>query len=221
VYTDIDPELLLHAYREGIFPMADSADSTYFNFYRPHRRGLLPIKDLHIPKRLQKTLRQMPFRITADEAFETVIDSCARTHAGTKRDKTWINKGIRDAFVALHEQGHTHSIECWRGKNFVGGIYGLKIGSVFCGESMVSLLTDSSKIALVHMAARLWKGGFTLFDAQFTNPHLEQFGIYEITQNAYEKKIRDDMNKPAHWTGTLTPTQEKLLLEDYLNNKSL
>lgn len=216
MYTEIDPDLLLQAYREGIFPMADSADSTYFNFYRPHRRGLLPIEGLHIPRRLKKTLRQMPFRITADEAFETVIDACAKTHEGSKRSNTWINRGIREAFVTLHEHGHAHSVECWRGKNFVGGIYGLKIGGVFCGESMVSFLTDASKIALVHMAARLWKGGFTVFDAQFTNPHLEQFGITEIPQGQYEKIIQKEMNRPAQWTGTLAPLQERQLLADYL-----
>lgn len=196
--------------------MAEHGDSDYFNFYRPHRRGLLPIADLHIPRRLAKTLRQHPFRITVDEAFETVINACAKTHPGTKRHNTWINEGIRDAFIALHEQGHAHSVECWRGKAFVGGIYGLKIGSVFCGESMVSLLTDASKIALVHLCARLWRGGFTLLDAQFSNPHLEQFGLYEIPQGQYEKMIRMDMNKPASWTGTLLPRDEHQLLDDYL-----
>lgn len=220
MFTEIDPDLLLQAYREGIFPMAEHGDSAYFNFYRPHRRGLLPIADLHIPRRLKKTLRQHPFRITVDAAFETVIDACARTHPGTKRHNTWINPGIRDAFVALHEQGHAHSIECWHGKAFAGGIYGLKIGSVFCGESMVSLLTDASKVALVHLCARLWQGGFTALDAQFSNPHLEQFGLYEITQAQYEKIIAKDMNRPALWTGTLPPREERRLIEDYLGVKA-
>ncbi len=195
--------------------MAEHGDSEYFNFYRPHKRGLLPIADLHIPRRLKKTLRQYPFRITVDEAFTTVIDACAKTHPGTKRHNTWINPGIRDAFIALHEQGHAHSIECWRGKAFAGGIYGVKIGSVFCGESMVSLLTDASKVALCHLTARLWRGGFTLFDAQFSNPHLEQFGLYEIPQGQYEKKIAIDMGKAAQWIGTLPTAQEKALIGDY------
>lgn len=216
MFTDIDPELLLQAYREGIFPMAERADSAYFNFYRPHRRGILPIETLHIPRRLKKTLWQYPYKITVNTAFATVIDECAKTRGEGKRANTWINQGIRDAFIALHEQGHAHSIECWKGKNFAGGIYGLAIGSVFCGESMVSLETDASKIALVHLAARLWRGGFTILDAQFTNPHLEQFGLYEITQSAYEKIIRMDMNKQAEWTGTLSAAKEKQLLEDYL-----
>lgn len=218
MFTEIDPDLLLQAYREGIFPMAEHGDSDYFNFYRPHKRGLLSIESLHIPRRLKKTLRQHPFRITVDEAFETVIDACARTHPGTKRHNTWINPGIRDAFVALHEQGHAHSVECWRGKAFAGGIYGLKIGGVFCGESMVSLLTDASKVALVHLCARLWRGGFTLLDTQFSNPHLEQFKIYEITQGQYEKKIRTDMNLSAEWIGTLSPRAEERLVEDYIDN---
>ena len=213
MYTDIEPDLLLQAYRQGIFPMADSADARYFNFYRPNRRGLLPIR-LHIPRRLKKTLRQQPYRVTVDTAFETVIDACAENR--DVRPSTWINRGIRDVFVRLHEQGHAHSIECWKGKKFAGGVYGLKIGAVFCGESMVSHETDTSKIALVHLGARLWKGGFTLLDAQFHNPHLEQFGLYEIMQGAYEKKIAADMNKPALWTGTLPPADELKLLEDYL-----
>lgn len=200
--------------------MAEHGDSDYFNFYRPHKRGLMPIADLHISRRLRKTVRQHPFRITVDDAFETVIDACAKTHPGTKRHNTWINHGIRDAFVALHEQGHAHSVECWRGKAFVGGIYGLKIGAVFCGESMVSLLTDASKVALCHLTARLWRGGFTMFDAQFSNPHLEQFGLYEMPQAQYEKIIRTNMNKPAQWIGTLSPRDEHLLMENYLGARA-
>lgn len=196
--------------------MADSADSLSFDFYRPVKRGLLPIADLHIPRRLKKTLRQYPYKVTVDTAFETVIDSCAA--ARDVRPSTWINKPIRDVFVALHEMGHAHSVECWKGSKFAGGIYGLKIGSVFCGESMVSFETDASKIALIHLAARLWHGGFTILDAQFHNPHLEQFGLYEIPQSQYEKKIAIDMNRPATWTGTLSSTHERKLIENYLTS---
>lgn len=214
MYTDIEPDILLQAYREGIFPMADSAQSLSFNFYRPVKRGLLPIDTLHVSRRLKKTLRQHPYKITVDTAFETVIDACAAMR--DVRPVTWINKPIRDVFVALHEKGHAHSIECWKGTKFAGSVYGLKLGAVFCGESMVSFETDASKIALVHLAARLWKGEFTLLDAQFHNPHLEQFGLYEIPQGVYEKKIAVDMNRPASWIGTLPPAKERDLINDYI-----
>ncbi len=201
----------LAAYREGVFPMADDADDDIFHFYRPHMRALIPIADLHIPKRLMRTLKQAPYRVTMDTAFDTVIDHCAAL-----REKTWINSPIRDAFVALHRTGHAHSIECWDADNqFAGGLYGLAIGSVFCGESMVSTQNDASKIALVYLCALLWKSGFKLLDAQFRNPHLDQFGLYEIPQEEYEAQIKLFMNEPAH-LGTLHDT----LIEEYLLNRA-
>lgn len=192
--------------------MADSADNDEFDFYRPVLRGLLPIDTLHIPRRLLKTLRHSPFTVTVNTAFETVIDACAQKRK--KRPTTWINAPIRNIFAALHRAGHAHSVECWKDGRFAGGIYGLAIGGVFCGESMVSFETDASKVALVHLCARLWKGGFTVFDTQFTNPHLEQFGIYEIPQAAYEKIIAVEMEKPADFI-LRDETQERLL-EEYL-----
>lgn len=183
----------LAAYRDGIFPMADDADDDIFHFYRPKDRALIPIADLHIPKRLLRTLKQNPYRVTMDTTFETVIDHCRSLHG-----KTWINASIRDAFVAMHKAGHAHSIECWDADgNFAGGLYGLALGKVFCGESMVSTQTDASKIALVHLCALLWASGFELLDAQFRNPHLDQFGLYEIPQEEYEDKIKTLMNEPA------------------------
>ncbi len=181
----------LSAYRDGIFPMADDGDDDIFHFYRPHDRALIPIDDLHIPKRLLRTLKQKPYRVTMDTAFETVIDHCASEHG-----KTWINHPIREAFVALHKAGYAHSIECWDSdNNFAGGLYGLAIGSVFCGESMVSTQTDASKIALIHLCALLSYSGFKLLDAQFRNPHLDQFGLYEIPQEDYEAQIKTLMQE--------------------------
>lgn len=202
---------LLSAYREGVFPMAEDGDDDIFHFYRPHDRALIPIADLHIPKRLARTLKKNPYRVTLDTAFETVIDHCAALHG-----KTWINAPIRDGFVLLHRAGHAHSIECWTQKgDFAGGLYGLAIGRVFCGESMVSVQTDASKVALVHLCAMLWRGGFELLDAQFRNPHLDQFGLYEIPQEEYEEKIKTLMDEPA----SLIPPSPALV-EDYLRARS-
>ncbi len=200
----------LAAYRDGIFPMADDADDDVFHFYRPHMRALIPIETLHVPKRLMRTLKQAPYRVTMDTAFETVIDHCRAGHG-----KTWINQPIRDAFVALHKAGHAHSIECWDAQGrFAGGLYGLAIGSVFCGESMVSTQTDASKIALVHLCAVLSAGGFKLLDAQFRNPHLDQFGLYEMPQEEYEEQIKILMDEPADFNRAEVPLPD--LLVQYL-----
>ena len=186
------PEDLLDFYRQGLFPMADSRDERGFYIVEPETRGLLPILDLHISKSLHKKLKKNPFTIKTDTAFADVIRLCADTHG-----KTWINTDIELMFNHLHTTGHAHSVECWNGDNLVGGLYGLALGGVFCGESMFSLETDASKIALVHLCAILWQGGFTLLDAQFTNPHLEQFGLYEIPQEDYLKQLETALNKPA------------------------
>lgn len=185
---------VLDAYREGIFPMAEDSADQSFAFYKPHIRALLPIESLHIPSRLRKTLRQKPYRVTVDQAFEEIIDGCATS--SPNRTKTWINKPIRDIFVMLHEEGYAHSIECWThdGK-LAGGLYGVAIGAVFCGESMVSFEKDASKIALVHFCAMLKECGYTLLDSQFLNPHLVQFGAYEIPQEEYERLIKTEMKK--------------------------
>jgi leucyl/phenylalanyl-tRNA---protein transferase len=205
----------LAAYREGIFPMADDADDDIFHFYRPKDRALIPIEDLHIPKRLLRTLKQQPYRVTMDTAFETVIDHCRSEHG-----KTWINAPIRDAFIALHKAGYAHSIECWdANNNFAGGLYGLALGKVFCGESMVSTQTDASKIALAHLCALLWASGFQLLDAQFRNPHLDQFGLYEIPQEEYEEKIKTQMEEAIPLNPEALPLAE--LLARYLAYRQL
>lgn len=204
---------LLNAYRQGIFPMADERDGKDVHFYRPVLRALLPIRRLHIPRRLLKTLKAAPYRVSVDTAFQTVIDACAADHPS--RPSTWINPVIRNLFIELHRQGHAHSVECWTPDGvFAGGLYGLAIGSVFCGESMVSRADNASKIALVHLCARLARGGFTLLDSQFANDHLKQFGLYEIPQEEYEEKIKIDMNKPADFA--LAGVRETDLLKSYL-----
>lgn len=185
---NLGPDHLLRLYRMGIFPMAESAEEEGFALIEPHNRALLPILGLHIPKRLKKTLRRHRYRITVNTAFEEVITACAAPAPG--REETWINTGIRNLFIALHEKGHAHSIECRDEAGMLtGGLYGLAVGSVFCGESMFSNTTDASKIALIHLCARLWRAGFDMLDTQFSNPHLEQFGLYEIPQEEYRRKL--------------------------------
>lgn len=209
--------MILEAYREGIFPMADSADDEDFAFYRPHMRGLIPIIDLHIPSKLLKTIRKKKFTIHMDGAFEDVIDGCAAA-TNAKRETTWINRPIRDIFVMLHKEGRAHSIEC-RGQdgNLAGGLYGLAIGAVFCGESMFSVQRDASKVALAHLCALLWKCGFTVLDTQFINPHLLQFGAYEMPQEEYETLIQIEMNKDID----LSRVDFDAVMEDYLAFRQL
>jgi len=183
----LTPDLLLKAYSMGVFPMAPSSNSPYIDWVCPKMRGLLPIAGLHIPRRLKKTLRAAPYEMRINTAFEDVMRACADTNP--KRPDSWINEPIINAFCGLHERGFAHSVECWKDGALVGGLYGLALGSIFCGESMFSAARDASKIALVHLAARLWAGGFTILDTQFTNPHLEQFGAYEIPQEEYVQKM--------------------------------
>lgn len=194
----LTPELLLEAYRQGLFPMAYHAGSPYIHWICPEMRGQLPIETLHIPRRLQKTLRKNPFEITIDTDFESVIRGCAKP--APNRPETWINEPIVKAFLQLHRLGHAHSVECWQGGMLAGGLYGLAVGSAFFAESMFSSCTDSSKIALVHLTARLWRGGFTLLDTQFTNDHLRQFGVYEIPHKDYRLLLKDAARKPADFT---------------------
>lgn len=209
-------EIILDSYREGVFPMAESAEDEGFAFYKPYRRGLIPIADLHIPARLLKTIRRRKFQITRNYAFRQVIDQCAA--AAPKREKTWINRPIRDIFLTLHREGHAHSIECWNEeRKLAGGLYGLAIGSVFCGESMFSVETDASKVALAALCALLWKSGFTMLDTQFINPHLLQFGAYEIPQEQYEQRIATEMNADIAFISE----DPQSVLEDYLKFREL
>jgi len=211
MFTELTPEMILHAYQQGIFPMAEDKESPYIDFYRPEMRGQLSIPNLHIPKKLLKQVHQAPYDIKINTAFDQVMDGCAGSYKG--RETTWINKIIHDVFIELHEQGHAHSVEAWQGDQLVGGLYGLAIGAVFCGESMFSTADNASKIALVHLCARLHKGGFTVLDTQFTNPHLEQFGIYEISQEEYEDLIQTEMQKPADFI--LEERDEKELIKNF------
>lgn len=175
---------LLNCYRRGVFPMADSRDDMRLFLMDPDVRGILPLDAFHVPSRLRKTVRKNPYRVTVDTAFNRVIEACAEPHPN--RPATWINDAILNLYGALHRDGHAHSVECWNDEgSLVGGLYGVSLGGAFFGESMFSRASDASKIALVHLVARLRAGGYGLLDAQFHNPHLEQFGLREVSRDEF------------------------------------
>ena len=196
------PETLIKAYSLGVFPMADSADSREIKFYDPDVRALIPLAwqegarhEFHLPRRLARTVRKQPFTVTINRDFAAVIDECAALRDGRK--ETWINRDIRQLYVALHRLGFAHSLEVWKEDRLVGGLYGVALRAVFFGESMFSRRTDASKVALVHLVARLRFGGFRLLDAQFTNDHLLQFGIHEIGRERFQARLADALAHPA------------------------
>lgn len=180
-------EDLLNCYRRGVFPMGDSRDDPSLFLVDPDQRGIIPLDGFHIPKRLKRTVKQDIYRVTANQAFSRVMEGCAETKHG--RESTWINSPILNLYSGLHREGHAHSVECWDGDELVGGLYGVSVGGAFFGESMFSRARDASKVALVHLVARLIAGGYTLLDAQFHNPHLEQFGLMEIPRDAFKKLL--------------------------------
>ena len=181
--SDITPELLLRAYACGIFPMAESADDPSLFWVEPEIRGVIPLDGFRIASRLGRTVRSDAFSVTVDKAFKAVIASCAAPQAG-RRD-TWINQRIRDLYVALHGLGHAHSVEVWKEDDLVGGLYGVNLGRAFFGESMFHRARDASKVALVHLVARLIAGGFELLDTQYVTEHLRSFGAIEVPRRRY------------------------------------
>ncbi|MBR9825539.1 MAG: leucyl/phenylalanyl-tRNA--protein transferase [Alphaproteobacteria bacterium] len=186
---------LLECYARGVFPMAEARDDARIYLLNPDERGILPLNGLHIPKRLRRTLRKTPFRITINQCFNEVVGHCAAPARG--REETWINDGIRSLYSDLHVQGYAHSLEVWNDDRLVGGLYGVSLGSAFFGESMFSTMTDASKIGLVHLVARLNKGGYTLLDTQFTTEHLETFGVITILREDYQVKLASALEQPA------------------------
>ncbi|MEL7462576.1 MAG: leucyl/phenylalanyl-tRNA--protein transferase [Pseudomonadota bacterium] len=180
---DLTPQLLLRAYAAGVFPMADSAEAEEILWIDPELRGIIPLETFRAPKSLMKRVKRGDYGITVDRDFEGVIDGCAA------RDTTWINSEIRRLYVALHRMGYAHSVEARHRGLLVGGLYGVRLGGAFFGESMFSHATDASKIALVHLVARLKAGGFTLLDTQFVTDHLAQFGAVAISRRDYREKL--------------------------------
>ena len=192
----LDPETVLRAYATGIFPMADSATATDVFWVEPKRRGVLPLADFHLPRSLAKVLRSEKFRLTADTAFDAVLAACAAPVPG--RSDTWINPLIADAYRLLHRRGHAHSVEAWNADGaLVGGLYGVRIGGAFFGESMFTRERDASKCALAALVARLRTGGFVLLDTQFLTDHLARFGAHEVTARAYRGQLAAALGTPA------------------------
>ncbi len=192
--STITPQILLKAYAAGIFPMAESAEDNALYWVEPEERGIFPLDGLHISHSLRKRVRQRRFDIRIDTAFLEVISACAEK--APDRKTTWINQRIKSLYGQLYKMGCCHSVECWRQNELMGGLYGVRIGGAFFGESMFSRETDASKVALVHLVARLRAGGFRLLDAQFTTPHLESLGARTISRADYhvllERAIEDD-----------------------------
>ena len=192
--SEITPEVLLRAYACGIFPMAESADDPTLFWVEPEMRGVIPLARFRIASRLARTVRADTFTVTVDRAFKAVIAGCAAPQPG--RADTWINKRIRDLYVGLHGFGHAHSVEVWQNDDLVGGLYGVSLGKAFFGESMFHRVRDASKVALVHLVARLIAGGFQLLDTQYVTEHLRSFGAIEIPRRRYtvllDKAIRGE-----------------------------
>ncbi|MCX5493538.1 leucyl/phenylalanyl-tRNA--protein transferase [Kaistia dalseonensis] len=197
----ITPQVLLKAYACGIFPMSDSADDPGLYWIEPEKRGIFPLDAFHVPRRLARTIRKQPYEIRVDTDFAGVIAGCAGNVASDYRDKTWINQRIRQLYADLFALGHCHTVEVWREGVLVGGLYGVRLGGAFFGESMFSHATDASKIALVYLVARLKAGGFTLLDAQFTTEHLEQFGVIEIDRSDYHRRLEAALPIEADFYG--------------------
>lgn len=185
--TVLTPQILLGAYASGIFPMAESRHDQDLYWIDPDVRGVIPLTDFHIPKRLRRTLRNGPYEVRADTDFVGVIRGCAE-HTRTRPD-TWINTEIEGLYNALFDMGFAHSVETWQDGELIGGLYGVALGGAFFGESMFSRARDASKVALCHLVARLRRGGFRLLDTQFATEHLAQFGVIEIPRDAYRKKL--------------------------------
>ena len=195
ILLDITPQVLLRVYACGIFPMAESASDPGLFWVEPELRGIIPLDRFHIPQSLKKAMRRNPFEVTVDTDFEAVVEACAQSTPD--RPKTWINTRIRRLYTQLHEIGHCHSVECRADGELVGGLYGVRLGAAFFGESMFSRRTDASKIALVHLVHRLKAGGFRLLDTQFTTDHLKRFGAIDVPKDIYSKMLSRAVEEEA------------------------
>jgi len=201
----LTPDLLLHGYSIGIFPMAEHRDDPEVFWVDPRRRGVFPLDGFHISRSLTRRIKSNSYRIGVNEDFMGVIDGCA------DRAETWINDVIRRHYQSLHARGHAHSLELWDGADLIGGVYGVVLGAAFFGESMFSRRTDASKIALAYLVDRLREAGFQLFDTQFVTDHLASLGAVEIPRAEYHKRLNQAKNKHADFTRPEIPTPQVLL----------
>lgn len=192
---EITPDVLLKAYRIGVFPMGERRDDPKLHWLDPRLRAVLPLDGFHLPTRLARTVRSERFTVSADTSFVDVMRACAEPRPG--HPESWINDPIIDLYSELHDRGHAHSIECRVGDQLVGGLYGVSVGAAFFGESMFSRERDASKVALVHLMARLIQGGFRLLDCQFMTEHLRSFGAIEVPREAFHVLLADAIDRPA------------------------
>ena len=203
----LTPDLLLRAYALGVFPMAESRQAEELHWVDPELRGVLPLDAVHLPRKLYRRLKRNDFLVTCNQAFVEVIRTCAEPVE--KRPETWINTTIEQLYGELHRMGFAHSIEVWireeAGRQLVGGLYGVSLGSAFFGESMFTRASDASKVALIHLIIRLRKGGFLLLDTQFTTPHLRRFGAVDVPRAHYKGLLGRALRETAVFPVELTP----------------
>jgi leucyl/phenylalanyl-tRNA--protein transferase len=193
--TPLTPELLLAAYAQGLFPMAEGRHDSELHFYKPKKRALIPLDErFNIPRGLKRFLRDKPFQYRRNTAFAEVITACAERPEGT-----WINDDIIAAYTRLHEMGFVHSVEAWQQGRLVGGLYGVALGSAFCGESMFSRTSQASKACLVELVRHLRQCGFTLLDSQIANDHLAPFGMVEVDAKTYDAMLAEAIARPARF----------------------
>jgi leucyl/phenylalanyl-tRNA--protein transferase len=195
--VEVSAGLVLRAYRHGLFPMAEGRAGDKLYWLDPVKRGVLPLDRFHLSRRLLRTVLSGPYQVTADRNFPGTIAGCATPLAD--RADTWINPQIERLFTELHRMGHAHSVETWENGTLVGGLYGVSLGGAFFGESMFSFARDASKVALVHLVARLRLGGYQLLDTQFVTSHLSQFGAEEIPRDDYKLRLAAALEAPAMW----------------------
>ncbi len=204
---EVTPDLLMRAYRVGLFPMAETRRGQRLYWLDPELRGVLPLDGFHLPKRLLRTVLSDQYEVTSNQSFSAVVAGCAAAAPG--REDTWINADIERLFGELHRRGFAHSVECRQGGALVGGLYGVSLGGVFFGESMFSVARDASKVALVHLVARMRLGGYTLLDTQFVTRHLAQFGADEIPRDQYKMLLAGAVQVAARWL----PAPDRAALE--------
>jgi leucyl/phenylalanyl-tRNA--protein transferase len=211
IIIEITPQVLLKAYTCGIFPMAESADDPALYWIEPQQRGILLLDEVHVPKRLARTIRQGVFEVRIDTNFEGVIDGCAASRAG--RRTTWINRKIRALYRDLFDAGYCHTVETWASGELVGGLYGVALKGAFFGESMFSTERDASKVALIYLCARLVRGGFSLLDTQFVTEHLRQFGTVEIERAEFHARLEKALAHEADFGALAEDASPQLVLD--------
>ncbi|KWT70622.1 leucyl/phenylalanyl-tRNA--protein transferase [Hyphomicrobium sulfonivorans] len=221
IAIEITPQVLLKAYTCGIFPMAESADDPALFWIEPQHRGILPLNRIHVPKRLARTLRTTHLKVKVDTDIDRVIDGCAGSRPG--RRSTWINDRIRTLYRDLFNLGHCHTVETWDGDRLVGGLYGVALNGAFFGESMFSFERDASKIALLHLAARLIHGRFRLLDTQFVTDHLRQFGTVELNREEFHRALEQALDTDADFFALPLDAQPQQVLDilDQANTKKM